>query len=150
MLHTNSICKICTGLLVVPAKVKWATLPNLSVSLQRKVLDKRQEAIAWGHWHWQGGQNLKDDSYGVCFQGFVPLFSSTFHPRVAPIQNSAAEAGSKDSKRNPFSWTDNCKKRPLWIRQCGVSFSLFSLLTCPRVTQLPCSTVVAEVVAIDT
>lgn len=59
------------------------------------------------------GQNLKDDSYGVSFQSFVTLFSCTFHPRVAPIQNRAAEAGSKTSKRNPFSWTENCKKKLL-------------------------------------
>lgn len=70
----------------------------------------------------------------VSFQGFGPLLSSSFHPRVAPIWNIAAGAGSKNSKRNPLSWQRIGKKWFCESVNVGISFSIFSFNVSQRWT----------------
>lgn len=90
---------------------------------------KRELCLRAGNSKWidKGAQSFEEDCYGVSFQGFVSLWSSSFHPRVA--LHCAADAGSKTLKKNTLSWIENCEKRPVWFRERGLSLSLFSLLT---------------------
>lgn len=141
MSPTNSICKIYTGLLVL-AKTKWPTTANLSHWFQLKGLDTTQKAT-------NSLRTLKIVSASLAKESKIPrktlrvLF--LFHawdliwewPRYKRVQ----QMQQQNLKRNPLSWRENWEKRPLWVRECGVFFSVFSLSTCPKVdpvTKLYC------------
>ena len=91
---------------------------------------------------WQGEPKLIGSLLQNRFPGFSSSSTSSFHPRVTPIPNSAAAAGSKNARETCFPG-QRIGESGLCELECGISFfSISSLQPVQRVKQSQTCTMV--------